>query len=141
MTNTRKNYEAIAEAILEARNLVAGLDDDAAEVAQAAIGAVAINLAHYFGQDNPRFDIDRFLQAQQRPEPVVEPVPVDLVGARFGDPVVNVEGREVGTVTDTGCDGALVWVLFHGDQVATALEATADGLFDPEDDEAYVLAR
>lgn len=71
MTITRKNYEAIAEAIVESRNQVAacGFTD---AVAQSTIALVVANLVEVFRADNPRFDVDRFIAATNRPK--AEPV-------------------------------------------------------------------
>ena len=54
---TRQHYKAIA-AIIRPHLLVSKIREDGAQVAD-----IALELADYFAQDNPRFDRERFLEA------------------------------------------------------------------------------
>ena len=54
---TKQHYKAIAE-IIRPHLLVSKIRKDGAQVAD-----IALELADYFAQDNPRFDRERFLEA------------------------------------------------------------------------------
>jgi hypothetical protein len=59
MSMSKKDYEAIARAIIEFN------DDDEREpihTASGAVGYIAHQIADYCAIDNPRFDRDRFLK-------------------------------------------------------------------------------
>ena len=61
MSMSRKDYRAIAEAIVEARRLCQGIH------APTVINILAARIAEHFEADNPRFDRERFLVAAGSP--------------------------------------------------------------------------
>lgn len=61
----KRHYERVAEAIQEAKRVVAGSDAsaEAIEIAQTGIEAVVIELSFVFKGDNSNFSRDRFVRA------------------------------------------------------------------------------
>jgi len=62
---TRKDYQAIAEAINKAREneLAMGASGDWLQGVEVTLSSVAHQLCKIFEQDNPRFDSNKFLNA------------------------------------------------------------------------------